>query len=140
MPAIRSLKSISEKCGTLTPQRAEEYRKGIQNPKKDWETEAIKAKETWKTAITQAAARGAYSKGVTEAGTAKWKRGATLKGPGRFAEGVQIATPDYEKGFSKFHDIISKTELPPRYPAGDPRNLERTKIMSQALRQGKIGS
>lgn len=138
MAGIRSLKSISDKWGTLTPQRADEYRKGVQDPKKDWATEATKAKDTWKQALTQAMQRDAYSKGIEKVGTSKWKKGATMKGPGRFAEGVQIAQPDYERGFAKFHDIISKTELPPRYPTGDPRNLERTKVMSQALRQGKI--
>ena len=139
MAGIRSLKSISEKWGTLTPQRAGEYQKGVQDPKKDWADEAVKAKDTWKQAVSQAIQRDAYSKGVARVGSAKWKKGATMKGPGRFAEGVQIAQPDYEKGFQKYHDIIKATELPPRYPTGDPRNLERTKAMAMALRQGKIG-
>ncbi len=138
MAGIRSLKSIAEKWGTQTPLRADEYKKGVMDPKKDWATEAMKARDTWKQAISQAITRDAYSKGIEKVGTTKWKKGATMKGPGRFAEGVQIAQPDYERGFSRFHDIISKTELPPRYPTGDQRNMERSKVMANALRQAKI--
>jgi hypothetical protein len=138
MAAIRSLLSIVEKWARVTPERAPEYKAGIEAPKKDWAKNALEAKETWKSAITAAAARDAYGKGVQQAGSEKWKRGALQKGTGRYAEGVQIAQPDYQKGFSKYHSIIEKTTLPPRYPKGDPRNLERVKTISQALRQAKI--
>ena len=140
MAAIRSLTAISEKWGRVTPQRAPEYQAGVENPKKDWAKEATAAKETWKTAITAAGARDAYGKGVAEAGTEKWKRGAVQKGPGRFAEGVQIATPDYQKGFGKYHSVIEKTTLPPRFPKGDVRNLDRVKAISTAMRAAKVGT
>lgn len=139
MAAIRSLISVAEKWGRVTPQRAPEYQAGVENPKADWAKEAIAAKETWKTAITAAAGRDAYGKGVAEAGSEKWKRGAVQKGPGRFAEGVQIAQPDFQKGFSKYHSVIEKVILPARYPKGDPRNLDRVKAISTALRQAKVG-
>ncbi len=140
MAAIRSLTAISEKWGRVTPQRAPEYQAGVENPKKDWAKEAAAAKETWKTAITAAGARDAYGKGVAEAGTEKWKRGAVQKGPGRFAEGVQIAQPDYQKGFGKYHSVIEKTTLPPRFPKGDVRNLDRVKAISTAMRAAKVGT
>ena len=139
MAKIRSLASISEKWARVTPGRAAEYQKGVENPKADWAEMALKAKDTWKQAITAAAARDAYSKGVSEAGTAKWKKGATQKGPGRFAEGVQIAQPEFQKGWSKYHSVIEKVELPPRYPKGEPRNLERVKAVATALRMAKVG-
>ncbi len=140
MPAIRKLDEIAAKWGRVTPQRAPEYQAGVENPKKDWAKEAIAAKETWKAAITAAGVRDAYGKGVTEAGTERWKRGAVQKGPGRFAEGVQIAQPDYQKGFGKYHSVIEKTTLPPRFPKGDVRNLDRVKEISTAMRAEKVGS
>lgn len=139
MAAIRSLSSVAEKWGRVTPQRAPEYQAGVENPKEDWSKKALEAKETWKTAITAAAGRDAYGKGVTAAGTEKWKRGAVQKGPGRFAEGVQIAQPDYQKGFTKYHGVISAVALPPRFPKGDVRNLDRVKAISTALRAAKVG-
>ena len=139
MAAIRSLTSISEKWGRVTPQRAPEYQAGVESPKKDWAKEALAAKETWKSAITAAATRDAYGKGITDAGTDSWKRGAVQKGPGRFAEGVQIAQPDFQKGFSKYHSVIEKTILPPRFPKGDVRNLDRVKAIATAMRAAKVG-
>jgi len=140
MAAIRPLSVIAEKWGRVTPERAPEYLRGVERPKKDWEAEALKAAETWKEAITQAARRDAYKKGVDEVGTEKWRRMATQKGPGRFSEGVQIAQPDYQKNWAKYHAVIERTELPPRYPKGDLRNLDRVKVMSQALRQAKVAA
>lgn len=140
MAAIRSLASIAEKWARVTPERAPEYLRGIEHPKKDWAEAAGKASDTWKTAITQAAARDAYGKGVAEAGTPKWKAMAKAKGPGRFAEGVQISRELYGKGFAKYRDVIQNTTLPPRFPKGDPRNLERVKTIALALRQAKVGA
>ncbi len=140
MAAIRKIDEIAAKWGRVTPQRAPEYQAGVENPKKDWAKEATNAKETWKAAITAAAGRDAYGKGVLEAGTDTWKRGAVQKGPGRFAEGVQIAQPDYQKGFGKYHSVIEKTTLPPRFPKGDVRNLDRVKAISTAMRAAKVGT
>ena len=61
------------------------------------------------------------------------------KGPSRFAEGVYIAGPDYEKGFQRFHDAIARTDLGPRFPKRDPRNLDRVKKIVDALVAEKIG-
>ncbi len=140
MAAIRKLEDIANKWGRVTPQRAPEYQAGVENPKKDWAKEATAAKETWKAAITAAATRDAYGKGIAESGTEVWKRGAIQKGPGRFAEGVQIAQPDYQKGFSKYHSVIEKTTLPPRFPKGDIRNLDRVKAIATAMRAAKVGT
>jgi len=139
MAAIRSLGSIAEKWARVTPERAPEYQRGVESPKADWATKSKEAAGTWKQAITEAANRGAYGKGIEAAGTEKWKRGAIQKGPGRFSEGVQLARDDYGKGFSKYRDIIERTTLPPRYPKGDLRNLERVKAITTALRTAKVG-
>ena len=37
------------------------------------------------------------------------------------------------KGFQPYADTIRSTTLPPRFPKGDPRNLERTKAIATAL-------
>ena len=140
MAAIRSLSSISDKWARVTPQRAAEYLSGVQNPKKKWDERAIAAKETHKTAMADAARRDAYAKGIAEAGFSKWQKNAIQKGPGRFSEGVQIAKPDYSKGFAKYRDVIDRVVLPPRYPKGDIRNLERVKAIALALRAAKVGT
>jgi len=140
MPKIRSIKSIGEKWGTVTPGRAGNYKEGVENPKKDWAEEAVAAEDRYKRGVTEAANAGRYGKGVSEAGTDKWKKGASTKGPSRFSEGVMIARPDYEKGFAPFRDTIENTDLPPRGPKGDPANIQRVAAMASALHKAKVGA
>ena len=140
MAEIKSLGSIREKWTRVTPGRTEDYKIGIQNPKRDWETETKAGKENWKAGIDAAHAKDLFSRGVAKAGTGKWRDRALKKGPGRFAEGVYIAGPDYEKGFAPFHAAIERTDLGPRFPKRDPRNLERVRRIVEALIEEKVGS
>jgi hypothetical protein len=139
MAKIKSADSIAEKWSRVTPQRTEDYREGIENPRVDWSSAAAGAEDSWRDGVTSAGTRKAFSNGVKKAGTDKWQRKALEKGTNRFAEGVSLAGEDYKKGFGPFRDTIEKTTLPPRGPKGDPRNIERVRVLSQALRNQKTG-
>lgn len=139
MAEIRGMSKIREKWTRVTPMRSEDFRLGVASPRRDWATQAAAQKETWKAAITEAATKGMYEKGIAAVGTAKWQEKALQKGPGRFAEGVMTAGPDFEKGFQPYADVIAATSLPPRFPKGDPRNVERVRVISAALRAKKMG-
>ena len=135
MAEIKSISAIQEKWARVTPTRTEDYTLGIKNPKRDWAKAAGDAKETYKAGVQASITNDSYAKGVAKAGTATWQNAATKKGPGRFAEGVIVGAADYGTGFAPYADTIKATTLPPRYPAGDIRNLERVKVISQALRK-----
>jgi len=139
MAEIKSLSAIRDKWTRVTPGRTEDYKLGIQNPRRDWETETLEGEGNWKAGIDAAAAKGLFAKGVKEAGTGKWKEKALKKGPGRFAEGVYIAGDDYEKGFKPYREAIAAVDLGPRFPRRDPRNIERVKRVVDALIAAKIG-
>ncbi len=139
MAEIKSTAAIQEKWTRVTPQRTEDYTLGVKSPKRDWAKAAADAKESHKAAMVTAASTDAYAKGVNKAGTAKWQSKAIAKGPSRFAEGVVLAGGDYGAGFSPYADTIKATTIPPRFPRGDIRNLERVKVISQALRKKKVG-
>jgi hypothetical protein len=139
MAEIKSIAAIQEKWGRVTPSRSEDYTLGIKNPKRDWAGAASGAKETHKAAMVTAASNDSYAKGVQKAGTAKWQEKAIKKGPSRFSEGVIIAAGDYGAGFQPYADAIKATTLPPKFPRGDIRNLDRVKVISQALRKKKMG-
>lgn len=139
MAEIKSITAIQEKWGRVTPQRSEDYTLGIKNPKRDWAKAAGDAKESHKAAMVTAATNDSYGKGVAKAGTAKWQAKAILKGPSRFSEGVIVGAPDYGAGFAPYADVIKATALTPRFPRGDIRNLDRVKVISQALRKKKVG-
>ena len=139
MAEIKSMSAIKEKWTRVTPQRTEDYSKGIANPKRDWEEEAVASKGNWKAGIDAAAAKDMYAKGIKEAGTEKWKKKALALGPGRFAEGVYQAGPDYEKGFAPYREAIASVDLGPKFPRRDPRNLDRVKRVVTALIEAKVG-
>lgn len=139
MPVIKDIEKIKEKWLRVTPLRTEEYRQGIEDPRRDWEKATNAQKDVWKTAIMEAANRDMFSRGVVRAGTPRWRRRALLHGPGRFREGVAAAGPDFEAGFGPFVDVIRTTVLPPRFPTGDPRNIDRVRVIAQALRDKRIG-
>ena len=139
MAEIKSSARIKEKWTRVTPMRTEDYKLGVQQPRRSWEKSAVAAKETHKAAMITAAATDAFGKGITKAGDAKWQTRALQKGPGRFAEGVMVGGDDYEKGFAPFRDEIEKTVLPPKFPRRDPRNLLRVSAIAAALGKKKTG-
>jgi len=138
MPAIRSAKAIAEKWKRVTPGRSEDYKHGVENPRKDWEEETAAAEGRYKKGVMEAANKGLFGRGVKNAGTGKWKEKTLKKGPTRFAEGVMLSGDDYEKGFAPYADVIAKTELPPRGPKGDPANIARVAAIAGALHKAKV--
>jgi len=139
MPKIRSIAEITAKWTRVTPERAEDYRLGVASPKEDWKTKTLAAKETYKAAMTKSLTDDRFAKGVGKISTAKWQEKATLKGVSRFGEGVALGGPDFSSGFSPYRDVIERVALPPRYPKGDPRNIDRVKVIAEALHKAKVG-
>ena len=129
---------VGEKWSRVTPARQEDYKLGVTNPRRDWATEAGAAAGNYKLGVDAAHAKGLYSKGIAKTGTAKWKEKALMKGPGRFAEGVFQGQQDYEKGIAPYLETIKSTELPPRFPRRDPRNIDRVKKIAEALANKKM--
>ena len=139
MAEIKSGARIKEKWTRVTPMRSEDYKIGIQNPRRDWGASAVAAKESHKQAMATAATQDSFAKGIQKAGTDKWKNRALQKGPGRFAEGVMVGGDDYERGFAPYREEIEKTVLPPRFPKRDPRNIARVTTIANALAKKKVG-
>lgn len=139
MPKIRSASEVAKKWARVTPERAADYEAGVKDPKKDWATETKAAEGAYEEGVTKAMRDKRFGKGVSKAGTDKWKEGAVTKGVARFGPGVAVAAGKYEEGFKPYRDVIEKTVLPKRYAKGDPRNFERVKAMGMALHKAKVG-
>ena len=136
--AIKSTSDIARKFAEVTPGRVNEYGDGVANPKRDWETETRAAESNFEKGITQAIRDKRFGKGVAKAGTAKWRERAMTFGPARFAEGVAAAGPAFEAGFGPYRDTIANLTLPPRGPTGDPRNIDRVRVIAEALHKKKL--
>jgi len=140
MPRVKSAQEIAEKWARVTPQRSEDYRRGVENPRVDWAAATAAAKDRYVAGIQQAIQAGRMEQGVKRAGTAKWAAKAAQLGPQRYAEGVSMAAPDYEQGWAPYREIIERIKLPERFAKGDPRNWERSKALGMALYKAKMGS
>ncbi len=136
--AIKSTSDIARKFAEVTPGRVNEYAEGVANPDRDWATETKAAEDNYVKGIQNSIRDKRFGKGVTKAGTAKWRERAMSVGPGRFAEGVAAAGPAYEEGFDPFRNVIAGLSLPPRGPTGDPRNIDRVRVIAEALHKKKL--
>ena len=126
MAEIKDVGRIANKWARVAPQRTQDYLEGVQSPRRDWAASASAAQDTHTAAMQQAATKKSYSRGVRAAGTPKWQSRSTSKGPNRFAEGVQIAEPDYMKGFQPYADTIRSTTLPRDASASSPTSPTST--------------
>lgn len=133
MAAIRSIEKIAKKWATVTPGRTEDYRAGVESPRRDWETATAGAEDAYQAGVTQAIAEKRFGKGVRAAGSEKWQRNAIDKGTQRWGPGVAMAESQYAAGYGPIRDAIERTTLPPRYARRDPRNLNRVKAIVDAV-------
>jgi len=134
---IKSLDKIAKKWDDRVGVSSADYLDGVKAPTKDWAEGALAAKDNYNAAIQLSIKQGRREKGIAEAGTAKWQK-KTVEKSGRWASGVSGAVDDMKKGFQPYHDTISALDYGPRFPAGDPRNIERVKIGNVALHKKKV--
>jgi len=137
MAEIRTIDQIAGKWARVTPGRMEDYRVGVENPRKSWAGATAAAESAYEAGVTSAIAKKRFGKGVKAAGDAKWQKGAVEKGTSRWGPGVTIAESDYSAGLGPYRDAIAHCTLPPRYARRDPRNLERVKAIVNALTAAK---
>jgi len=116
-----------------------DYQAGVQNPSVDWATAAKAAEPNYKAAVTQAAAAGKFGRGVGQAGTSTWQKGAVEKGGARWAPGIAASEGNFQSGISEVLSTVSALTLPPRGIKGDPRNLDRVRIVADALHKKATG-
>lgn len=138
MPKIKSIDQIGRKWSEVTPARQNEYIEGVENPRADWATQTKAAKDSYNKGIQAAIQANSFEKGVTKAGTEKWRLKTVAKGPTRWAQGVAVSRDDYEAGFAPYREVIASTNLPPRGPKGDPSNINRVAVLAKALHEKKM--
>lgn len=138
MPPVKSLDRISEKWARVAGVSQEEYIQGIKNPRTDWAKATSDSEANYDRGVQAAIQRKAFGKGVAKAGTAKWQERALVKGPARWAEGINVSRDAYEKAFAPYREVLMRTPLPPRGPRGDAKNYARVQIIGDALHKEKL--
>ncbi len=138
MAEIMDQAKISKKWATVTPQRDQFYKEGVENPRRPWADSAFKGEENYKRSVTEAANQGRFGKGIRKVGEAKWKNRSSELGPGRFREGVQVAEADHLQGFAPYYETFKALRLPERFPKGDPRNYKRNEAVGTSYHTKKL--
>ena len=122
-----------------TAQAGEDYKKGIENPRRPWGKATCEAADRYKTGVDKAHRRNAFKKAVKKKGTKGWFIPTIQKGPARFAQGVSSSGEEYRRAFTPYFMAIRGMTLPPRFPRRDPRNIARSSAVSAALGRVKTG-
>lgn len=135
---IPSITEIANKWKTVTPTRVADYEKGVRNPRQNWYDRTVASASAWITAMQMQSTWIRWGKGIARAGHAGWQNATISKGIPRWAQGVTASGNNYQDGFAPYREAIANLTLPPRGPAGDPANLERVRIVAEALHQLKV--
>jgi len=138
MASIKPIDDIVKKWTRVTPQRQDDYRLGVQNPRRSWQTATTEAEDSWGAGVQAAIANDTWIRGIRRAGDTKWQNGCLTVGVQRWAQGVQAAGDRYREGFAPYAAEIARVQLPPRGPKGDPANIERVRAIATALHNRKI--
>jgi hypothetical protein len=138
MADIKDMDRITDAWDRRSAASTQDYEAGVRNPRKDWANQTAAAEDNYNKGVTAAIQRKAFGKGVKDAGTAKWQKNAIEKGTGRWAAGISQSKQAYADGFAPYANVIKNTTLPERGPKGDPKNIERVRVMSKALHDEKV--
>lgn len=130
---IKAIGLIAEKYARVTPQRAADYVDGVRTTGVDWAKVTAAAAATYAAGVQAAIARNSFGKGVTAAGTERWRAKTVDVGSSRWGPGVQAGAGDYAARFAPYADALAKLTLPARFPTGDPRNYARVQAIGEAL-------
>lgn len=136
-PGVKSLELVASKWTNRAVAASGDYRTGVETTTRDWAAAAVASQANYEQGVQEAISRKAYGKGVTTRGTSGWKVATTEKGPGRFAQGVQVGQGEYRSQVGPYLDVIAGTDLPPRGPRGSAGNYQRVQRLGEALRAAK---
>ena len=138
MVKTKPIDVVKKKWADRASVAGDDYKFGVQNPKRDWARATEEAFDAWTKGIQEAIAEKRFVGGVRKAGTEKWQKKAIEVGADRYTTGVRAAVDEYEAAMSEVLRVIEGVSLPPRGPKGDPKNIERVKAVADALHKFAI--
>lgn len=139
MANIKPLDAIVAKYVRNASVAGESYREGVQSPRVPWQAATTAAAASWQAGVQAAITRGAFQAGVRATPDSHWQARAATLGADRYPSGVAAGAQRYAERFQPFAEVIRATQLPPRGPRGDARNLERVAVIARALHQRRVG-
>jgi hypothetical protein len=136
--AVKDAATASTKYVQRAQSAAPDYQKGVTGAGTLWQTNTVAANDAYVQGVTQAAQSGRFAKGVQAAGGAKYEAKASTVGAQRYPQGVATAGPAWQNNTAPYLATIASLNLPPRRPKGDPANIARVQMVTNALRKKKV--
>lgn len=93
----KTAEQIAEKYQRGVAGAGADYAAGVQAPSRPWSAATQAGANRWKSGIQQAISEGAFEKGVSKAGDAKWQQNALNKGAARYSAAAGEAAQEYAK-------------------------------------------
>lgn len=137
---VKDLAGSAQRWTTRAAAAAADYGTEAAAAGERWQSNTASAAATYFQAVSSAGIQDRFRRGVQRAGAAKYTRKITDVGQSRYSTGVQAATDDWRSGFEPFANTISALTLPPRRPRGDPGNIERVRVIAQALNARRLAA
>lgn len=135
---VKSAAESAEKWAEVTPGRSTYYASETPAAAGAWETNTIAAAANYKAGVSAANIEKMFAGGVKRVGASKFSRKVTDVGVDRFGPGVRAAQTDYASGVSPMLDEISRLSLPARKVRGDPGNIARVTVITEALHKKRL--
>ena len=136
---MKTAQQSAGKYASRASAAAGDYVDGARSSTKDQAAAAIAAAGIYAQATQAAITDGRYARGLQKSGKAKWLKGVTDKGGGRYGEGVAQAAPDYATESSRFDGARGAAASLPRGIKGSPQNLQRVAAVVAAQIRVKTG-
>lgn len=139
MIPTKDINTVAAKWSSRAQAAGPDYAAGVKSTTKDWAGVTAASADSWGQGVSQAVSDGRFTKGVTAAGTDKWRNASATKGAQRYPQGVSTGQPAFAAGFAPMLQVIQNVNLPPRSPRGSPNNIQRVSAIASALHAKKIG-
>jgi hypothetical protein len=136
--AVKDAQTASNKYVQRAQSAAPDYQKGVTGAGAAWQANTVAANDAYVQGVTAAAQAGRFAKGVQAAGGSKYETKASTVGAQRYPQGVATAGPAWQNATAPYLSTIAALNLPPRRPKGDPGNLARVQMVTDALRKKKV--
>jgi len=135
---VPSLEDVVTKWVEEAPRRAPYYERYAPAAAPRWEANTIAAEATYKSAVTAPDIAKRFSGGVKRVKAAKFERKVREVGVGRFGPGITAAREDYSTGLEPYLAELARIDVPARKPRGDPANLDRVRVIFDALHKKRL--
>lgn len=135
----KSLSATTEKWQRRAGVASDDYKKGVQSPKRPWQASTKAAEELYEAGVQESIGRKGFGAGVGRVSDSEWKDAAVQKGAKNYAPGVRYGVPKYSKRMGPVLAHMQTITLPAPGARGSPANIERSSTFQREMAKFRTG-